>query len=430
MSMGYGIIVFLGLLIMGMPVAFSIGLSGFAFFILEELPMTILVQKSISTSQNSTMLAIPLFIFAGNLMNASGITKRLMHLASVCTGHMYGNIGQVSCLLSTLMGGVSGSAVADASMQSRVLGPEMNRLGYAKGWSAAINGLSGLIVATIPPSMGLIIYGTVGEVSIGRLFMAGWFPGILMCILLMIATSWSAKKFDYKPAKETPATASEILIAVVKSFWALIFPILLIVLIRFGIMSPTESGAFACAYALFVGVIVYREMNFKVFTKTLQDSVKDITVITVILAFSGVFAYGVVYDDIATNVASALLGITTNSTLLLMLVILFLLFCGMFMETTVIALILTPILLPVVESAGINDVVFGMIMMTCVTFGVMTPPVGTALYAVSDIMDCEITDVVKYGWPFYLAVATVVAVMVFFPDLVLFLPNLVYGPAG
>lgn len=133
--------------------------------------MTMLVQKSISATQSFTMLAIPLFILAGNLMNATGITKRLMRLANVLTGHMYGNVGQVSCVLSTLMGGVSGSAVADAAMETRILGPEMERLGYAKGWAAAINGLSGLIVATIPPSMGLIIYGTVGEVSIGRLFM-------------------------------------------------------------------------------------------------------------------------------------------------------------------------------------------------------------------------------------------------------------------
>ena len=145
------IIIFLVLLLTGMPVAFSIGLSGFTFFLVRDLPMTVLVQKSISTSQSFTMLAIPLFILAGNLMNSCGITKRLLKFCNACTGHMYGNIGQVSCLMSTLMGGVSGSAVADASMECRVLGPEMMRLGYRPGWSAAINGISGLIVATIPP---------------------------------------------------------------------------------------------------------------------------------------------------------------------------------------------------------------------------------------------------------------------------------------
>lgn len=425
--MEFAIPVFLVFLILGMPVAFSIGLSGLTFFLVRDLPMSVLVQKSISTTQSFTMLAIPLFIFAGNLMNSSGITSRLMKLANVCTGHMYGNIGQVSCVLSTLMGGVSGSAVADAAMEARILGPEMNRLGYAKGWSAAINGLSGLIVATIPPSMGLIIYGTVGEVSIGRLFMAGWVPGILMMINLMIACSLSARKFGYKPERAKRASLKEVLSTLVAGVWAILFPVMLIVLIRFGIVSPTESGAFAVAYALFVGMFVYKELNFERFMKTVKDSVKDITVITIILAFSGTFGYGVVYDDITTKLATTLMNVSSNPTIVLALVVFFLLACGMFMETTVIALILTPILLPVMKSVGVDPVVFGMIMMTCVTFGVMTPPVGTALYTTSDIMGCSVEETVKYGWPFYIAVLLVVVFMVFFPDAILYLPNMVYG---
>lgn len=428
--MEFAIPVFLIFLVLGMPVAFSIGLSGLTFFLVRDLPMSVLVQKSISTSQSFTMLAIPLFIFAGNLMNSSGITSRLMKLANVLTGHMYGNIGQVSCVLSTLMGGVSGSAVADAAMQSRILGPEMTRLGYAKGWSAAVNGLSGLIVATIPPSMGLIIYGTVGEVSIGRLFMAGWLPGILMMVFLMIACTISARKFGYKPERKERASLKEILSTMTAGFWALMFPVMLIVLIRFGIVSPTESGAFAVAYALFVGVFVYKELDKETFITTVKDSVKDITVITIILAFSGTFGYGVVYDDITTKLATTLMGISDNPTVLLALVVFFLLGCGMFMETTVIALILTPILLPVMKSVGVDPVVFGMIMMTCVTFGVMTPPVGTALYTTSDIMGCSVEETVKYGYPFYIAVLLVVVFMVFFQDAVLFLPNLVYGASA
>ena len=407
--------IFFVFLLLGMPVAFSIGLSGFSFFMIRELPMTVLVQKSISTSQSFTMLAIPLFILAGNLMNSCGITKRLMRFANACTGHMYGNIGQVSCLMSTLMGGVSGSAVADASMECRILGPEMNRLGYDRGWSAAINGLSGLIVATIPPSMGLIIYGTVGEVSIGRLFMAGWVPGILMCVLLMLAVTWSARRFGYKPEHDHPAPLTEILKALLDSIWAILFPVLLIVLILALVGSRSLKSVF------------YHELTWESLLQTLRDSVKDITVITIILAFSGVFGYGIVFDNITVTIANALLGITSNSALLLLLVVVFLLICGMFMETTVIALILTPILLPVMRSIGVNEVVFGMIMMTTVTFGVMTPPVGTALYAVSDIMECPIEETFKKGWPFYLAVVGVILFMIFFPQAVLFLPNLVYG---
>ena len=328
--------IFFVFLLLGMPVAFAIGISGWSFFLIRELPLSIMVQKCISTTQSFTMLAIPLFILAGNLMNATGITRRLMNLANVLCGHMYGSVGQVSCVLSTLMGGVSGSAVADAAMQCRILGPEMLKNGYSRGWSAAVNGLSGLIVATIPPSMGLIIYGTTGEVSIGRLFMAGWFPGVLMMILLMIAVRWSARKYGYKPARGKMAPASEIIKVCIDSIWALLFPVMLIVLIRFGIMSPTESGAFACAYALFVGMVIYREMTPAIMMQTLKDSVKDVTVIAIILCFSGVFGYGVVFDDLTTTLATALVSITSNRVALLFLVIVFLLICGCFMETTVI----------------------------------------------------------------------------------------------
>jgi len=248
-----------------------------------------------------------------------------------------------------------------------------------------------------------------------------------MCVLLMLAVTWSARRFGYKPEHDHPAPLSEILKALLDSIWAILFPVLLIVLIRFGIMSPTESGSFACAYALLVGTVFYHELTWESLLQTLRDSVKDITVITIILAFSGVFGYGIVFDNITVTIANTLLGITSNSAILLLLVVVFLLICGMFMETTVIALILTPILLPVMRSIGVNEVVFGMIMMTTVTFGVMTPPVGTALYAVSDIMECPIEETFKKGWPFYLAIVGVILFMIFFPQAVLFLPNLVYG---
>ena len=195
---------FLVFLFLGMPVAFAIAISGAIFFILTpEIPWTILVQKSLSTTQSFTMLAIPLFIFAGNLMNNTGITSRLVKLANVLTGHMYGSIGQVSVVLSTLMGGVSGSAVADAAMECRILGPEMTKRGYAPGCRRG-QLPHGLIVATIPPSMGLIIYGTVGEVSIGRLFVAGFVPGIIMCVFMLIATSWSARRLATSRTTTSP----------------------------------------------------------------------------------------------------------------------------------------------------------------------------------------------------------------------------------
>lgn len=419
---------FLVLLFLGMPVAFAIATSGFAFFLLRpEIPWTILVQKSLSTTQSFTMLAIPLFIFAGNLMNNTGITSRLVKLANVLTGHMYGSIGQVSVVLSTLMGGVSGSAVADAAMECRILGPEMTKRGYAPGWAAAVNGLTGLIVATIPPSMGLILYGTVGEVSIGRLFVAGFIPGIIMCAFMMIATSWSARHYGYKPDHDKPSSLKVIVKSCIESIWALMFPVLLVVLIRFGVMTPSESGAFAVFYALFVGIFVYKELNWKTFKECLISSVKDLSVTTMILAFSGIFSYGVVFDQLPKTLTNMLVSLTDNKYLLLLLIILMLVVFGMFMETTVITLIVTPILIPIVTQYNIDPVHFGIIMMTVVTMGCSTPPVGVALYSCSNIMGCSVQETTKYSIPLYVAIAATLAIVIFFPDLILFLPNMIYG---
>ena len=391
---------FLILLFLGMPVAFAIAVSGFSFFLMRpEIPWTILVQKSLSTTQSFTMLAIPLFIFAGNLMNNTGITSRLVKLANVLTGHMYGSIGQVSVVLSTLMGGVSGSAVADAAMECRILGP----------------------------SMGLILYGTVGEVSIGRLFVAGFLPGIIMCIFMMIATSWSARHYGYQPDHDKPSPPGVIIKSCFESIWALMFPILLIVLIRFGVMTPSESGAFAVFYALFVGIFIYKELNLEKFKKCIVDSVKDLSVITMILAFSGIFSYGVVFDQLPKTLTTLLVGLTSNKYVLLLLILIMLTVFGMFMETTVITLIVTPILIPIITQYGIDPVHFGIIMMTIVTMGCSTPPVGVALYTCSNIMDCSVQETTKYSLPLFIAIMATLAICVFFPDLVLFLPNMIYG---
>ena len=428
-GMTVAIIVFLFLLFFGMPIAFAIGISGLTFFLATPggLPLTVVAQKAMSTTQSFTMLAIPLFIFAGNLMNNTGITTRLVRLADVLTGHMYGNIGQVSCVLSALMGGCSGSAAADAAMECRLLGPEMLKRGYSKGWSAAINGWSSLIVCTIPPSMGLILYGSVGEVSIGRLFTAGLVPGILMTAILMCAVSISARRRNYVPARPKRASVKEICIAIKDGIWALLFPIFLIVFLRFGIMTASESGAFSAIYAIVIGKFVYKELTLQSFLVAIKDSTKDIAMVALILAFSGIFAYGIVYDNIPQVMAQGLMSITTNKYVMLGLICALLLFMGMFVQTTVICLMMTPILLPVAKSIGVDPVHFGLIMMTCCTSGIMTPPVGSALYATSGIMGCTPEETFKEGMPFFIGILATVLFMVFFPDIVLWLPNLVFN---
>ncbi|MDR2534774.1 MAG: TRAP transporter large permease [Treponema sp.] len=426
--MGVVVIVFMLMLAFGMPVAFAIGVSGTVFFLVTpDIPFSIVVQKVVSSSQSFTLLAIPLFIFAGNLMNNTGITSRLVNLSNVLTGHMYGNLGQVSCVMSTLMGGVSGSATADAAMECRVLGPSMIQRGYTKGYAAAVNGITALITATIPPSMGLIIYGSVGEVSIGRLFAAGFVPGFMMMIALMLAVRLTAKKRGYLPERQKPASLGEIGKALIDGVWALLFPIILIVGIRFGVFTPSESGAFACVYAVFVGAVIYKELNWKVFINTLRDTSRDIGIIMFLVSLSGIFGYGIVYDSIPQAMASFLTNVSSNPYILLFIVILLLLFCGMFVETTVIALLLTPILLPVISKAGIDPVQFGLIMMSVVTLGVMTPPVGIALYTTSTIMGCKPEETVKESVPFIAAVVAVILICIFCKDLILFIPNAIFG---
>ncbi|GMO21168.1 MAG: TRAP transporter large permease subunit [Termitinemataceae bacterium] len=426
--MGVVIIVFLGLLLLGMPVAFAIGISGTMFFFVNpDIPLSIVVQKVVSSSQSFTLLAIPLFIFAGNLMNNTGITSRLVKLANVLTGHMYGNLGQVSCVLSTLMGGVSGSANADAAMECRVLGPEMTRRGYPRPYSAAVNGVTSLITATIPPSMGLIIYGSVGEVSIGRLFAGGFVPGFLMMAVLMLTIRITAKKRGLAPERTKPASFKDVCRAAVDGFWALLFPIILIVGIRFGVFTASESGAFACIYAIFVGTVIYKELTLKVFFTTLKDTAHDIGVIMILVSLSGIFGYGIVYDQVPQAMAGFLTGVTANPVIMQFIIILLLVTCGMFIETTVIALLLTPILLPVARAAGVDPVQFGLVMMTVTTMGIMTPPVGIALYTTSSIMGCKPEETAKQTLPFIVAVVAVIVLCVCFKDLVLFIPNLIFG---
>jgi len=419
---------FLVLLLLGMPLAFCIGIAGLSFFIFDPiLPVAIGVQKMIASTQSFPLLAVPFFVFAGNLMNECGLTKRLIHLATVLTGHLIGGLAHVSVVLSALMGGISGSAVADVAMQSRVLGPSMTKEGYAKGYTAAIIGLSALITATIPPSIGLILYGLTGGVSIGKLFIAGIVPGVLMAILLMLSVKFTSTKRSYKPTLLKRASFMEVLVALKDSIWALLFPIILIVGIRFGIFSPSEAGAFAVVYAIIIGFFVYKELTIKTFIKSVENSIKDTGMIMLIIACSGIFGYAIIYESIPQSMAETITTITTNPTILLVMILFFLLLAGMFMEATVNVLLLTPIFLPIVQSVGIDPVHFGILMMTIVTMGGMTPPVGIAMYTACSLLDCSATDYVKESLPFIFMILLEIALLVAFPQITLWLPNLTYG---
>ncbi|MDR1308058.1 MAG: TRAP transporter large permease subunit, partial [Treponema sp.] len=421
------ILCFVLFLVMGMPIAFVIGIAGFAYFAsVPYLNFQTATQMIVSQSQSFAFLAVPFFIFAGNLMNVSGITSRLLSLARLLTRRMYGGTAQISVVMSTLMGGVSGSATADAAMETRILGPEMMRIGYNKGYITAVNCVTALITATIPPSLGLIIFGFVGEVSIGRLFAAGLIPGLLMMLFLMTTTTVTSriKKFD-PPRPEAPKLSlRELLDNLKESIWALLFPVILIVGIRFGVFTPSESGAFAVVYAILIGKFVYKELTWKNFRDALITTLKDNGAIMLIIAMSGPFSYAITWVKAPVILSNLIFGITENPQIMVLIMLGFLFITGMFVDSNVNFLLLTPIFLPIVKSMGIDPVHFGVLMATVVTLGVMTPPIGSALYTVCGIIDCPVEDYTKESLPFLGAVMLELAILTFLPQVVLWIPNM------
>jgi tripartite ATP-independent transporter DctM subunit len=421
-------IVFVILLLINMPLAFTIGISGMMFFLSNPaLPLSIPVQKMVGSTQSFPLLAVPFFVLAGNLMNATGITRRLIDFANVLTGHMRGGLAQVSVVLSALMGGISGSANADAAMESRILGPPMIKKGYSKGYAAAVIGLTSLITATIPPSIGLVLYGFVGEVSIGKLFVAGIVPGLLMTMALMVTTAITAKKKGYVAERAKIASFKEVCISLKNSIWALIFPLILIIGIRFGVFTASEAGAFAVVYAFIIGKFVYRELDWKKIVEVIKQTVLDNGIIMLIIICSGIFGYIIVYDRLPQTMAGFILGISTNPQILLLIILTFLLIIGMFMEATVNVLLLTPIFLPIVRSVGIDPVHFGILMVIINTMGGMTPPVGVTMYTTCSLLDCPTEQFAVESIPFVIAILILIAILAFIPQVVMFLPNLVFG---
>ena len=427
------VLAFVILLIIGMPVAFVVGLAGVAFFAsTADLPFSIVVQRIVAQTQSYSFLAVPFFIFAGTLMNESGITQRILQFASALTRRMWGGVAQVSVIMSTMMGGISGSATADAAMETRLLGPEMQKRGYNKGYIVAVNSLTSMITATIPPSLGLIIYGFVGEVSIGRLFAAGIIPGVLMMIFLMATVTITCKRNQFDiPNTELPRiTLSEFLVNLRNSIWALIFPVILIVGIRFGFFTPSEAGAFCIVYAILIGALVYRELTWKKFWNAMKTAVIDTAAVMLLITMSGPFSYAVTYCRLPQALANLIFGITSQPQLLMIIILMWLFILGMFLDSNVNFLLLTPIFLPMVQKVGFDPVHFGILMATIVTMGVFTPPVGSAIYPVCAILDCPVDEYTKSAMPFFIAIFLEMLLLVFVPNLVMFLPNLFYGAVG
>ncbi|ALS23042.1 MULTISPECIES: TRAP transporter large permease [Paenibacillus] len=421
-------IVFLLLMILGMPVAFAIGISGFVFFLQQPtLSFTMPVQLVLTQTQSFVLLAIPLFVFAGNLLNETGITHRLMKLASVLAGHMRAGLAQVNMVLATMLGGITSSAIGDATMLGRVLGPGMIEKGYSRGFAAGVIGTSSMITTMIPPGIGLVLYGSIGEVSIGRLFAAGILPGLLMMVLLMVAVSVTARSKGYQPERAKVAPPKEIWTTFIDCIWAFLFPILLLAGLRTGIFTPSEAGAFAAIYAIVIGLLVYKEFTWKKFVRTLEDTALDIGMIMLLIALSAIFSYGLTWEQIPQKMAALLLNISETPWIIMLILIVFLLIVGMFMDSTVLILLLTSILIPVAVQLNIDLVHFGIVMVLTLTIGLLTPPVGVVMYIVCSIFETSFWRFIKESWLLLLSVLLVVIAVIFIPDLTLFIPNLIFG---
>lgn len=421
-------IAFLVLMLMGMPLAFAISISGALFFVQHpELPFTIPVQVTVSQTQNFALLAIPLFILAGNFMNRAGITERLLDLASALTGHLRGGLAQISLALSALMGSVSGSAIADAAMQSRLLGDGMIKRGFTRGFAAGVISFGSVLTPLVPPGIGMILYGTIGQVSIGRLFAAGLVVALIMWFALAVVAALTAKRRGYPAERAKRATLGELAHATRLGIWALMFPVFLIVGLRAGLFTPSEIGAVAVLYAVFVGVLIHRKMKLRGFVEGLESSLSDIGAVMFLIALSAIFSYGIVLDRVPEVVANALIGATDNVTLVMILIALVVVLAGFFVDATVLIIMLTPIVLPVIQELGGDEVHFGMVFIVAATIGNFTPPVGAAMYAVCSILRCPMGEYWNESVPLFFTVVGVALFLALVPGAVLFLPNLIFG---
>lgn len=413
------------------PIAYALlGSSLFYFAVIDtSSPVDLLLQKFVTSTQSFPLLAIPFFIMAGSIMNYAGISQKLMQFAEVLTGHMAGGLAQVNVLLSMLMGGVSGSANADAAMQSKMLVPEMEKRGYDKAFSTAITAASSAVTPVIPPGINLIIYALIASASVGRMFAAGYIPGFLMTACLMVAVAIISKKRGYKPSREQKAKPKEILKQGIDSIWALLFPFGIIMGLRIGIFTPSEAGAVAVFYCIFVGKFIYKELGKEHIIPVLKETILATSSVVLIIVAASVFGYYLNWEQIPQHLTALLLNVTQSKYVMLMIINILFLIMGMFLEGGAALIILAPLLVPVVTQLGVDPIHFGLICIVNIMIGGITPPFGSMMFTCCTITGCELQDFVRESIPFILALLVALILITYIPIITLILPNLLYGVA-
>lgn len=419
-------IVMIVLLFLKVPVFISILASAAIYFILNpDVSNIIFAQRIIASNQNTTFLAVPFFAAAGALMNCTGVTRRIMDFCKVITGRMCGGLAQVNVLLSTLMGGLSGSNIADAAMEAKLLVPEMEKAGYSKAFSSALTATSSIITPLIPPGIAMILYGCIAQVSIGKLFMAGIGIGILLCLALMITVHFMSKKRGYMPIRNEKLKKGELWSATKPAILPLCLPVIIIGGIRIGVFTASEAGAMAIVYALILG-LVYKEMDGKQFWTAIKETCISTSSIMLIVGAASVYAWILTKEQVPQRLTTMIVSTVDNKIVFLLIVNVFLLILGMFIEGTASMIVLVPLLAPVARAYGIDDIQFAMIYIFNSAIGALSPPMGALMFVTCGITKCKTKDFIKESIPFYAVLFICLMLITFIPVISTGIVNLLY----
>ncbi|GBU09086.1 2,3-diketo-L-gulonate TRAP transporter large permease protein [Gammaproteobacteria bacterium] len=412
------LVALLGSILLGIPIAFSLLICGVALMLhLDMFDAQILAQNLLGGADNSALLAIPFFILAGEIMNSGGLSKRIIDLPMKLVGHKQGGLGFVAIIAAMLMGSLSGSAVADTAAVGAILIPMMRSTGYPVNRSAGLIAAGGIIAPIIPPSIPFIIFGVTSGVSITKLFLAGLFPGLVMGLVLAITWRWQSKKMNVVPFKK--ATRIEILESLKNGSWALLLPVIIVGGFRFGIFTPTEAGAVAAFYALFVSVVIYRDLKLSQLYSILLASAKTSAIVMFLVAAASVSGWLITIAELPIMVGDLLQPLVNSPQILILVIMLIVFIIGMMMDLTPTVLILTPVLMPIVHEAGIDPVYFGVLFILNASIGLITPPVGNVLNVITGIAKIEFDEAAKGVFPYVIVLLLMLIIFSLFPQLIL-----------
>jgi tripartite ATP-independent transporter DctM subunit len=407
----------LGAMALGMPIAFALLICGVALMhSLDIFDAQIVAQNTINGADSFPLMAVPFFMLAGEIMNKGGLARRIVNVALALVGHARGGLGYVAILASVILSSLSGSAAADAAALAALVVPMMIAAGHSKMYSAGLVSAGSVIGPVIPPSIGFVLFGVVGGVSISKLFLAGIFPGLLLAAGLCIAWWWVAARENSK--RQPRASWGEVLRALVDGFWALMLPVIIIVGLRFGIFTPTEAGVVVAVYSLFVATCIYRELRLRDLYGVFLSAAITTSVVMFLVAAALVSSWLITVAEITQQVVDLLRPFMGSKILLMLAIMVIVVIVGTALDMTPTILIMTPILMPVIREAGIDPVYFGVLFIINNSIGLITPPVGVVLNVVCGVSNIGMEDIIKGVWPFLLAQLAVLLLLVLFPWLV------------